>query len=169
MQIRWTRFTNPCSGQCNGIKGPYPFCTCLLPLRTRNTCRLLPEDNPHPMASGYGSYGGWAASGELDVIEMANDMTEVRLLFSMLSVLHLLSLLRPIHPIPWQRRGAAFKPATVRPPGRPPCVAPLFSPAGGGQHSLWWPLACKRIQQRAGGCAGRDRGWLACARSGVEP
>lgn len=37
---------------------------------------LLPEDNPHPMASGYGSYGGWAASGELDVIEMANDMTE---------------------------------------------------------------------------------------------
>lgn len=50
------------------------------------------------MASGYGSYGGWAASGELDVIEMANDMTEVRLLFSMLSVLHLLSVLWPIHP-----------------------------------------------------------------------
>ncbi len=39
--------------------------------------RLLPEDNPHPLASGFGAYGGWAASGELDVLEMANDMREV--------------------------------------------------------------------------------------------
>ncbi|KAI7842479.1 hypothetical protein COHA_003833 [Chlorella ohadii] len=37
---------------------------------------LLPEDNPHPLASGFGAYGGWAASGELDVLEMANDMRE---------------------------------------------------------------------------------------------
>lgn len=48
------------------------------PAARTQPCRLLPEDNPHPTASGYGTYGGWAASGELDVVEMANEMREVR-------------------------------------------------------------------------------------------
>eukprot|EP00887_Chlorella_sp_A99_P007793 scaffold20.g7793.t1 len=38
---------------------------------------LLPEDGATASCSGCGRYGVWAASGEIDVAELANDMTQV--------------------------------------------------------------------------------------------
>lgn len=38
---------------------------------------LLPEDGATDECSGCGTYGGWPASGEIDIMEAANDMTKV--------------------------------------------------------------------------------------------
>lgn len=40
--------------------------------------RMLPEDGSYASCSGCGRYGGWANSGEIDIMEIANTMQEVR-------------------------------------------------------------------------------------------
>lgn len=39
---------------------------------------MLPEDGSYASCSGCGRYGGWANSGEIDIMEIANTMQEVR-------------------------------------------------------------------------------------------
>lgn len=65
---------------------PSPGCRVRIEARLRSTPGpglwpafwLLPEhDGTLSTASGVGSYGGWAASGEIDVMEMHNSMQEV--------------------------------------------------------------------------------------------
>ncbi|KAL4451215.1 hypothetical protein ABPG77_009287 [Micractinium sp. CCAP 211/92] len=65
---------------------PSPDPACCLRIEARLKCTpglglwpalwMLPECGPGA-ASGHGDYGGWAASGELDVMEMRNSMREV--------------------------------------------------------------------------------------------
>lgn len=38
---------------------------------------MLPEDGSYASCSGCGRYGGWANSGEVDIMEIANTMQEV--------------------------------------------------------------------------------------------
>ena len=40
-------------------------------------CRLLPEEGSNAGCSGCGRYGGWAQSGEIDVMEIANDAKQL--------------------------------------------------------------------------------------------
>ncbi|KAL4451764.1 hypothetical protein ABPG75_007426 [Micractinium tetrahymenae] len=39
---------------------------------------MLPEDGSYSYCSGCGRYGGWANSGEIDIMEVANTMQEVK-------------------------------------------------------------------------------------------
>lgn len=43
----------------------------------RRARRMLPEDGSYASCSGCGRYGGWANSGEIDIMEIANTVQEV--------------------------------------------------------------------------------------------